>query len=453
MSKVLQIAWREFRVTVMSKAFIIGLLLLPAMGALMAVLVPRLFNLNNVEVKGEVAIIDPDGRVADALAAALDPAAIEARRKADAERVTRSLPGAAQAVAGGAVQRSIEAAAAVDLRLVRPEEHDVEREKAWLYAAPSPLKHLALIVVHPDAVSPAEPGGRYGSYDLYVPPHLDDRVEGEIRRNLHDAIVAARVRSLGLDIGAIAAAMDVPRVPAVTVSAEQERRAVSGLNILAPLAFGFLLFMGVMTGGQALLTSTVEEKASRVIEVLLSAVSPMQLMAGKLLGHMAVSLVAMSVYVGLGLMLLTTFAVLGLVDLSLIGYLVIFFVLTYLVLGSLMMAVGSAVNDMREAQTLMTPIMILIILPWLLWMPISRDPNAAFSVAMSFVPPVNSFVMLLRMASSTPPPLWQVWASIGVGAVAVFGAVWFGAKVLRIGLLMYGKPPNLATLIRWARAA
>jgi ABC-2 type transport system permease protein len=351
------------------------------------------------------------------------------------------------------VRQGLEAAA-IDLTLVeRPAGADIEREKAWLYADPKPVRHLALVVVHADAVEPAEPGGRYGAYDLYVPPHLDDRIEGEIRRNLHDAIVAARIRSLGLDPGTITAAMDVPRVQAVTVSRDEERRSVAGLNVLLPLAFAFLLFMGVMTGGQALLTSTVEEKSSRVIEVLLSAVSPMELMAGKLLGHLAVSLVALSVYIALGLLLLTTFTLFGLVDLSLIAYLAIFFVLTYLVLGSLMMAIGSAVNDMREAQTLMTPITLLIILPWILWMPISRDPNGAFSVAMSFIPPVNSFAMLLRMTSSAPPPLWQVWASIAIGAAAVVGAIWFAAKVFRIGLLMYGKPPNFATLIRWARAA
>jgi ABC-2 type transport system permease protein len=315
------------------------------------------------------------------------------------------------------------------------------------------VRHLALIVVHDDAVEPAADDAPYGTYDLYVPPQLDDRAENEIRRSVREAVVSARVRARGLDPAAVTAMVDVPRVRAVTVSSDEERRSVAGLNFLLPAAFGALLFIGVMTGGQALLTSTVEEKSSRVIEVLLSAVSPMQLMAGKLLGQMAVSLVALSLYLLMGMALLTTFTLLGLVDLSLIGYLVIFFVITYLVIGSLMMAIGSAVNEMREAQTLMMPVMLMIVIPWLLWMPISRDPNSSFSMAMSFIPPVNSFAMLLRMTSVSPPPLWQVWASIGIGAASVLGALWFAAKVFRIGLLMYGKPPNFATLIRWARAA
>ena len=86
-------------------------------------------------------------------------------------------------------------------------------------------------------------------------------------------------------------------------------------------------------------------------------------------------------------------------------------------------------------------------------MPISRDPDSTFSVVLSFLPPVNGFAMMLRLASLSPPPAWQVWLSILVGVGAVFGALWFAAKVFRIGLLMYGKPPNFRTLIRWARAA
>jgi ABC-type Na+ efflux pump permease subunit len=215
----------------------------------------------------------------------------------------------------------------------------------------------------------------------------------------------------------------------------------------------FLLFMGVMGSGQGLLTTTIEEKSSRVIEVLLSAVSPMQLMAGKLLGHMGISLIGLGLYIALGLLALTSFSMIGLLEPELIFYLFVFFLLSFFMIGSLMMAAGAAVNDMREAQSLMMPMMLIIMLPWFLWGPISRDPNSTLAVVMSMLPPINSFGMLLRMASTEPPPMWQVWLSIGIGAVAVVGAIWVAAKIFRIGLLMFGKPPNLATLARWVRAA
>jgi len=118
-----------------------------------------------------------------------------------------------------------------------------------------------------------------------------------------------------------------------------------------------------------------------------------------------------------------------------------------------MMAVGAFVNDMKEAQGLMAPLTIVSIIPWILWMRISLDPESTLSVAMRFIPPINTFTILLRMASSTPPPMWQVWLSIAIGVGSVFCAIWFAGKILLIGLLMHGKPSNFETLIRWIRAA
>jgi ABC-2 type transport system permease protein len=89
----------------------------------------------------------------------------------------------------------------------------------------------------------------------------------------------------------------------------------------------------------------------------------------------------------------------------------------------------------------------------MLWWPIVQNPSSTLAVVVSFVPPVNTFGMLLRVASSAPPPTWQVWVSIAAGVAGALGALWFAAKVFRVGALMFGKPPNLKTLIAWVRAA
>jgi ABC-2 type transport system permease protein len=136
---------------------------------------------------------------------------------------------------------------------------------------------------------------------------------------------------------------------------------------------------------------------------------------------------------------------------QLIVFLFVFYLITYLVFGALMLAVGAAVNQMADAQSLMGPIMLLLILPYVLAPIIGQAPNSPFSVAMSFIPPVNTFAMLARLASDAPPPMWQPLLTIVVGFAAAATCVWFAARIFRIGLLMHGKPPNFATMIRWAR--
>jgi ABC-type Na+ efflux pump permease subunit len=213
------------------------------------------------------------------------------------------------------------------------------------------------------------------------------------------------------------------------------------------------MFVGIVIGGQGLMTSTVEEKSSRVVEVLLASVSPFELMAGKLLAQLAVGLITIGVYVGLGFLALFQFALFGLVEPVLVAYLIVFYILSYLVFGALMMAIGAAVNQMQEAQSLFGPVMLLLMLPYMMSPIIGRAPNSTFSVVMSFLPPMNTFAMMSRLASDAPPPAWQVALTVLVGLGAAIATIWFTAKVFRIGLLMHGKPPNFATLIKWARAA
>jgi len=454
MRKVLLVARREFIATVSTKAFIIGLLIMPMFGLVFAIVFPRLLNPRSFKTTGEVAVIDPSGKAIEDIRTAFDPARVAERREDQARQVLNQAPAAVRQIADGraAQMTAAVAAAAPDLRLVeRAPTADVQREKAWLLDTSGP-KHLALLVIHDNAVSPSV-DGTYGSYEAYVPSSLDDRSMNEIHGAIQEALLNARARNQGFDREKMEALVRVPRGKSTTVTRDAERSTVRGLNVFLPIGFMMLMFMGVMMGGQSLLTSTVEEKSNRVMEVLLSALSPMELLAGKILGQLGVSLIALGLYIGLGLAVLVSFAMLGLLNPILIVFLVIFFLLAYLTYGSLMLSVGAVVNDMREAQSLMMPIMLLLTFPFWVWFPISMNPNSGFSTVLSMIPPVNTFAMLIRLSSTTPPPWWQVFLSIGIGIGGVFAALWFASKVFKIGLLMYGKPPNLATLIRWARQA
>ena len=455
MSRILHVALRDFLATVMTKGFIIGLLIAPAIGGVMFLVGPWLFDDSRYRIEGEYAVVDPTGAVLPAMSAALDPGAVAERRMNEFRRTLGDAPEAVRGMAEAAIGQSMDDALgpAPDVRLrALPADADVEAAKAWLNEESDGPRHTALIVIHEHAVAAGGAQG-LGSYDLFVPPGLDERDLDFIHDSVRDAIVDARVAARSLDRGELDALLRVPRPRSTTVGPDAERETVGGLNTMLPMAFMILMFIGVMSGGQTMLTSMIEEKSTRVVEVLLSAVSPMELMAGKLIGGVAITLVMLGLYIAMGLALLATFSLFGLLDPWLIVYLAIFFLIGFFLFGSLMLAVGAAVNDMTEAQTLQMPLMLVLMVPWFIWPAVSRNPGSTFAVVVSHLPPLNTFGMLLRLGSSQPPPWWEVWLSIAVGLASVVAAVWVAAKVFRIGLLMYGKPPDLKTLIRWVRAA
>jgi ABC-2 type transport system permease protein len=237
------------------------------------------------------------------------------------------------------------------------------------------------------------------------------------------------------------------------VTAQGDQKIDEAAKILIPAAFMFLLWISTFTCGQYLLTSTIEEKSSRVMEVILSAVSPMQLLTGKILGQMCVGLVILVVYCGLGMAGLVVASMMSVIDPINLVYLAVYFVIAFFIIASLMAAVGSAVSDVREAQSLLGPVMIILIIPMMLWLPILRNPNSTFAQVCSFIPPISPFVMVLRLSGSEPVPFWQVIATVLLGGVTILTCLWAAGKVFRVGVLMYGKPPDLRTLIRWIRMA
>lgn len=457
MSRVWYVAFREFVATVATRGFFLGLLLTPALIMAAALAVPRVLDQRDFRAEGRIGVVDETGLLMPLLRGALSPERIAAVRTAGARRALERVPESIRGMvensdAARNPERLITAVIGQVPQLEIEPHADIDTAKAWLMGSlGSRNGNLAVAVIERAAVEPAA-NGRYGSYELYVPNDLDTRIERTIHQTLRTVIVAARAAAAGLDQRRVDALTRVEGVRTIALTEDGERPTSRAFNRVLPFVFTGLMLLGVMVGGQLLLTSMVEEKSSRVIEVLLSAMSPLELMAGKIIGQMAVTLTVFFVYTSLGMAALVSSAMLGLFDPWLLVYLLVFFVISYLVVGSMMVAVGAAVNEMREAQSLLMPIMLILLVPWLLAIPISLDPNSTFSTVISMVPPVNTFTMMLRLASTSPPPAIQVWMSIAVGVVSVFAAIWFAAKIFQIGLLMNGRPPNLVTLIRWSRA-
>lgn len=223
------------------------------------------------------------------------------------------------------------------------------------------------------------------------------------------------------------------------------------VRMMTPFFFMYLLFLGIMTMGQQMLSSIIEEKSSRVIEVLLSAVSPFQLMAGKILGLVSIGLTVVCLW---GVAAIATARSQGLnigIAPTILPYFVIYYILAFLLFGSTMVGIGSICNTIKETQSLMTPVMLVCIMPLLAWQNIIRDSNGMLARGLSFFPPTTPMVMILRLSGGSDIWVVEILASIALLAAAVLAAMWIAAKVFRTGILMYGKRPGLLEVARWLR--
>ena len=238
-------------------------------------------------------------------------------------------------------------------------------------------------------------------------------------------------------------------------STDKEERVQSKsdmiVRMMTPFFFMYLLFLGIMTMGQQMLSSIIEEKSSRVIEVLLSAVSPFQLMVGKILGLVSIGLTVVCLW---GVAAIATARSQGLnigIAPTILPYFVVYYILAFLLFGSTMVGIGSICNTIKETQSLMTPVMLVCIMPLLAWQNIIRDSNGLLARGLSFFPPTTPMVMILRLSGGSDIWSVEILASIALLAAAVLAAMWIAAKVFRTGILMYGKRPGLMEVARWLR--
>jgi ABC-2 type transport system permease protein len=166
-----------------------------------------------------------------------------------------------------------------------------------------------------------------------------------------------------------------------------------------------------------------------------------------------VSAVVLVMYGGVAMAGLGAMAMMDVVPLTHLLWVVAWFPIGYLMVAAVMAGIGSAVNDLHEAQSLVAPAMIALVLPLILWLPISENPNGALAVAFSFIPPASPFVNVLRLTTASDPvPLWQVLLALVVAIGSVVAMMWAGARVFRVGVLMQGKTPTPRELLRWLRS-
>ncbi len=226
------------------------------------------------------------------------------------------------------------------------------------------------------------------------------------------------------------------------------------VDFLLPFAFAMLLGLSITVGGQYLLTGVAEEKESRILESLLCTVTPEELLGGKLVGLGAAGLTLVGIWVAMGIPALgaAALAVKPTFPPGIILIALAYFALAYLFYGSLMTGIGSVTNNMREAQQFGVWFSFLNFAPMIGMSLLLAHPSGPLATGLSLFPPTAATAMMLRlMAPSSVVPMWQLGLSLGLLALAGWLALTISARIFRVGLLMYGKTPNLPEIMRWAR--
>jgi ABC-2 type transport system permease protein len=210
-----------------------------------------------------------------------------------------------------------------------------------------------------------------------------------------------------------------------------------------------MLFMLIVTSGQLLVRSIIEEKSNRIVEVLVSSVSSTELMAGKVLGLSGLGFTQIAFWALIGTAASLQFGI-GFVALDNALLLIVYFILGYLFYAAIFIGVGSPLTTEQEAQQVTSYLVILLIVPIILAMPAMKDPGAMWLKILTFIPFLTPTMMALRIPIQMPAA-WEIVATIAIMLVSIPAAMVAAGRIFRIGILSTGKSPKIADIIRWAR--
>jgi len=425
MRKTLIVALREYQAAVKTKAFLMGLLMMPIMfgGGIFVQALVR----NNVDIRDKrVAVVDNTGQLFDALQAA-----------AQARNQDQIYEG------DGATRKQIQPKYLFEK--VEPGTNDPSRMPLVLSERVRKKELFAFVIIDATTINYHSESPTYNQIQQWISGPLNERIQ-ELRlqsaqldaKLVREATRRVPIGNLGL------ASVDARGNP---IRAEETNMLA---NIFVPIGLMFLMFMLVMATATPLLNSVLEEKMQRIAEVLLGSIPPFQLMLGKLLGSVGVSLTMLAVYLTGAFIALNRAGYGQYFPSHLVWWFVLFQVLAVLMFGSIFIAIGAAVSDLKEAQSMMTPVMLLLILPMFVWFNVVREPNSSFALGTSLFPPATPMLMVVRQAVPPGIPIWQPLLGIGTVLLTALLCVMAAGRVFRVAILMQGKGAKIGDMVRWA---
>lgn len=291
----------------------------------------------------------------------------------------------------------------------------------------------------------------------------DTRLSGAIQNSINSAIRQQEYADQGIDIAAVRnvqrTRLPLSRLDPGKAAGEEAVSLADTFRQWAPMGFVYLIFISLMQSVQYLLSNTIEEKSNRIIEVLLASVTPGELMMGKLLGIGITGITTILAWIGSFFVFIRlyqtveTAMIVQILDVllssDLIPYFIFYYLCCYALYAGIFLAIGSLCNTLKEAQSLMMPLMAVLVVPILTMSFIAQDPNGTLARVMSWIPLFTPFTMMNRAAAQ--PPMFDIVGTTVVLVISTAAVLWLSGRVFRQGILRSGQPPRIIELWRMLR--
>jgi ABC-2 type transport system permease protein len=433
--KALIVAQSEFVTLVKSKAFLVGLILMPVVMGTSIMLVRATKDATDMKDR-TFAIVDYTGVVAEPL-------------KAVANLYNSGTPSPMDAVLPRKGPRFIPVE-------IKPSASNPEELRLDLSNRVRRQEFFAFVEIPAEILDPASRVSirYYSDHPSYnaLPQWLRATVNAVVlnerfrRASVDRALVVRLTTQAPIDeLGLFERGTDGE------VKAAEEVNAARAYGI--PVAVLALMYITIMTSAPQLLNSVIEEKMSRISEVLIGSVTPFELMMGKLLGGAATSILLCGIYIAGGLIVVQYWGgYASAVTPAMVAWFLLYLTLALFIFGSLFVAIGAACNDLKDSQNMMTPVMLLVMIPVFTAGTVLRAPDGTLATVLSLVPTAAPFLMLLRISLQPGPPMWQIVVSVVIMTCTALAVVWAAGKIFRTGLLMQGKSATLAEMVKWVTA-
>jgi len=448
-NRIFAVIRREYLERVKTKAFWISTLLVPVF--LGAVMIIPAWLASRGGGTFTVAVLDFTGRFAEPIRVELDEMlGRKASTAAQALEETGMMHGEQAEAIGEMTEESILKLELVTLEVGNDPEAARERAKQGIQNS----EFDGLLVL--PATLPDEGQAEY------VSPNVSTfQMLSVLERSVNNVMVADRLTTAGLDPEAVGELTRRVDLKTMKLGAKGQETHDQGQGFLISYVFMMIIYMTVLMYGIYVMRGVLEEKSSHIVEVIISTVKPFELMLGKILGIGAVGLTQFLLW---SLMMVAISApgaasALGMGGLELpavpaiqIIFFVVYFVLGFLLYGTLYAGIGAAFDTEQEAQNFQGVITMFLVVPLVLMMYILNQPDAPVSVALSLFPFFTPMLMFLRM-TLTPVPAIQLAASVAIMGATIVAAAWLVGKIYRVGILMHGSKPKLKDMWRWIREA